>query len=210
MNFNCLYCGQSFEVHNVTRIKVFCSRKCTDAVSRNKAFTHEEIALERARRVDAYRARAKKEPQGLHVKCVICGADMVQASSTPKLFCCQACCNYQHNQHPLTREAIRQEKERRKMAFLDALSPEHKKTLEYNRRKRFEFADRMALGADNYALQPTRHCHNYYTKVRCPNLTWDYYCPECRKAKRQGYVEEDYNETESVWDDFTIPTTTEE
>lgn len=205
MTFECLCCGTQFEVYNITRIKVFCSRRCTDEVARKKTFTKEEIALERAHRMDAYRSRTKKEPQGIHVPCVVCGKDMIQVSSSPKLFCSQECCTYQTNHHPLTREAIRQEKERRKLAFQDALTPEHKQILEYNRKKRLEFGDRLAKSNADGTLQPTRHCHNFFTKVHCPNLTWDYYCPECRKAKRSGYVEEDYNETESIFDDFSIP-----
>lgn len=205
MDFKCLYCGKLIETYNVTRIRVFCSRQCTDAVARTKAFSKDEIALERARRVDAYRSRTKQEPHGLHVKCVVCGKDMVQVSSSPKLFCSQECCSAQSHQHYLTRDEIQQEKERRKQAFLDTLTPEHKQHLDYNKKKRLEFGDRMARSNPDGTLQPTRHCHNYFTKVHCPNLTWDYYCPECRRAKRQGYVEEDYNETESIFDDFSIP-----
>ena len=206
MKFNCMLCGKQFDVYNITRIKVFRSLSCASKVARTKAFSKDEIDHERARRTDAYRTRAKEAPRGLKVKCVVCGKDMIQVSSSPKLFCSQECCSYQSHQHPLTREELNREKERRKQAYLDALTPEHKKTLEYNRQKRFEYVDRaVRIGADGCTLQPTRHCHNFYTKVHCPNLTWDYYCPECRKAKRQGYVEEDYSETESVWDDFSIP-----
>lgn len=211
MNFRCLYCGRGFEVYSLKRIKVFCSHECHNTVVRQKLISPEEIAAERERRNEAYIERRKLEPKGVTMKCIICGKEMIQASSNPKLFCSPACCDIQHKQKIYSSEDIRLEKQRRRKAFNDALTPEHRKILEYGKQKRFEFCDREAerLGEDADGLQPTRHCHNYFTKVRCPNLTWDYYCPECRKKKRQGYVEESYQETESIWDDFSVPPTEE-
>ena len=88
-----------------------------------------------------------------------------------------------------------------------ALTPERRQELEYGKIKRGEFAEREAarLGLCDEP-KPTRYCHNF---PRCRNKTWDYYCPECRRKKRNGYVEEDYSETEDVWDDFSVPGVTE-
>ena len=204
MIFACLYCGKRFEIYNLKKLKVFCTHDCHNAALRNKAFSKDEIAAERERRLLVYRTHINS-PKGLPVKCIICGREMMQGSSTPKLYCSAECIAVQRNTQKDSREDIQIEKERRRRAYLEALSTDHREKIEYNRQKRNEYNERIARVNDGLTLQPTRHCHNYYTKVRCPNLTWDYYCPECRRAKRQGYVEEDYNETESVWDDFSIP-----
>ena len=206
MVFKCMTCGCDIDVYYAHGIKLFCSKRCNDKALRDKLTTLEERQEERARRLKAFKEGAKTgKTESIVVKCMMCGAEMVQTTATPKLFCSKYCDWEQNHKHKFTREELRAERERRKQAYFAVLSSERKRALEYYKMKRGEFRTReearLNIGG---APQPTRHCHNY---PRCKNLTWDYYCPECRRKKRNGYVEEDYDETESVWDDFSVPTT---
>jgi hypothetical protein len=139
---------------------------------------------------------------------MICGKEFEQPSSAPKLYCSDRCMNRQYNNRLIPPEVVAAEKERRRQLMGSAQkSPEERR--EYNRRKRQEYVKREAeiyAGCDE--PKPKRYCHNYYVhgkdgKPLCRNKTWNYYCEDCHRKKRQeARLDMDREETESEWDGF--------
>ena len=215
MIFRCFMCGAELESVYCNAPKLFCSKACANRATRtkmSKQARHEE--LERRRRI----IYGQEEPspvekifqttdgKGIIVPCIICGSPMEQRTATPKLLCSPQCRNVQRREHRVPRNVCEEEGRKRKDAFFAAMTPERKKQLEYERRKRGEFQARLAAQLDGVEEpQPKRYCHNF---PKCKNRTWDFYCPECRRKNRMGggYVaEEELEDTESIWDEFTIP-----
>lgn len=217
MIFKCLACGKDMESGYVSSPKLYCSKRCSNAMQRIN-MPLEERKAELAKRAQALRAQAQEEVDqreeckpvpdgvGIVVRCVICGELVRQVTAQPKLYCSKFCVNEQKRTHKVPAYVLGAESQKRRAAYMASLTPERKQALEYGKTKRGEYkardAERAGLGDE---LQPRRHCHNYFTAVRCQNMTWDYYCPECRKKKRTGYVDQDYEETEDIWDDFSVP-----
>lgn len=142
-------------------------------------------------------------------KCLLCGKEFEQPASTPvKLYCSEHCLNRQYNNKLIPPEVVAEEKARRRALMGSAQkSPEERRA--YNRRKRQEYVRREAeIYAGCEEPQPTRYCHNFYVhdkdgKPICRNKTWDYYCPDCHRKKRQeARLDVDREETESIWDGF--------
>ena len=144
------------------------------------------------------------EGTGIMVPCVVCGEMVKQITATPKLYCSDYCCNEQRRTRKVPAHVLTQTRKDRRDAFLASLSPERRAELEYSKRKRGEFKEREAErlgGADSE--HPMRHCHNFFTNVKCKNMTWDYYCDDCKREKRRkAGLDVDLVETESIWDEF--------
>lgn len=204
MIFKCMNCGKDIEVHYAHAIRIFCCKSCSDHAIRIKHISEQERQEERMRRAAAYREACRNGlVDGIVVKCIICGRETIQTTATPKLFCSNECRFIQNHHHTFSKEQIKKEQETRKAAFMASLSPKRLQSMQYARKKRDEFKEREAARLNlGGTPRPTRHCHNY---PKCKHLTWDYYCPSCRKKMRTGYVEEEYDETESILDDFSVP-----
>ena len=217
MVFKCMACGKDIDCGCLNAPKLYCNKKCSNAAQRmNIPLSVRNAELVRRRDIMRAQANGGVEQQeeckavpdgvGIAVRCVVCGEWMKQVTAQPKLFCSKYCHNEQRRTHKVPAYVLGAESQKRRAAYMASLTPERRAQLEYGKVKRGEFrareAERVGLGGE---LQPQRHCHNFYTKVRCQNLTWDYYCAECRRKKRNGYVEEDYSETEDIWDDFSVP-----
>lgn len=214
MVFYCMTCGKELVSHYVHSPRLFCSKQCNNMAQRKKLFTVEERQNELKRRKKAI---ADAEPKvtceksdvvctdtgGIIVKCIVCGKDMEQRTGSARLYCSNDCRNEQRRTHKVPEFVLAKETQKRRAMYYAALTPERKKELEYGKIKRGEFKEREAkrLGFGDEP-RPNRYCHNF---PKCKNLTWDYYCPDCRRKNRQGYVEQDYEETEDVWDDFSVP-----
>lgn len=216
MIFKCMACGKDINCGCINAPKLYCNKKCSNLATRmgiplsvrNAELAHRRDIMRALVHGDEDQKEKKAIPEdvGITVRCMICGELMRQITAQPKLFCSKNCQNEQRRTHKVPAYVLGAESQKRRAAYMASLSPERRAQLEYGKVKRGEFkareAERVGLGGD---LKPVRHCHNYYTAVKCQNLTWDYYCPECRRKKRNGYVEEDYSETEDIWDDFSVP-----
>lgn len=213
--FKCMACGKELKSGFINAPKLFCDKKCSNYGTKHLPRSVRAEELERRRLALKGRAAVNDEEldtspcndgRGIIVRCVICGKEVEQRTASPKIYCSEYCYNEQRRTHKVPSYVLGAESQKRRAAYLASLSPERRAELEYGRKKRGEFQEREAARLSlSDAPQPTRHCHNFYTKIKCQNMTWDYYCPDCRRKRRMGYVEQDYEETEDIWDDFSVP-----
>jgi len=210
MIFKCMGCGKDIVSGFLHSPRLFCDNNCRNLAARLKKYTAEErkAELERRRKAlyEEYGDGTAKatDGKGIVVKCVVCGEDITQITAMPKLYCSNVCQHEQQRKRKVPAYVLKEERRLRKLAFINSLSPERRAKLEYGRIKRGEFKEREAerLGGTD-SENPLRHCHNFYTKVKCPNMTWDYYCDDCKKEnRRKAGLDMDGVETESIWDGF--------
>ena len=141
--------------------------------------------------------------------CLVCGKEIEQRTSMPKLYCNEACRKVQADKHIIPLEVVRQETERRKMLFRAAMPEEQQRRRELARKQREAFLLReAAIYAECDEPRPKRYCHNFHKKDKdgnplCRNKTWDYYCADCRRKMRSDNgLDIARIDTESMWDGF--------
>ena len=132
--------------------------------------------------------------------CMICGSDIDQKTAMPKLYCGEHCRKIQADRHLIPLHVVQEEAARRKELYLASVPEE----VQLRRKKaRMSRDECMMREAAFYTAcdepKPTRKCHN----PKCSNLTWDFYCPECRRKRRSQHgLDMDRVDTESIWDGF--------
>ena len=125
-------------------------------------------------------------------KCVVCGCDIEQRTTAPKIYCSDSCCYIQQSRKLHSKEWIEAEKKRRRQAYMDGLPDDERERIAAHRSK-----DKFYHYMSKPEELATRRCHD------CGKPCVDYRCPECwAKLRRGNGLTENITESESIWDDF--------
>lgn len=129
------------------------------------------------------------------VTCIVCGKEVNQTTVLGKLYCSRTCRDKQSSKHIFTQEFCREEQERRKQAYIDALSPNERKM--HDKRSRIHKTFKIKHRDTSKGLMATRVCHN------CGKPITNYRCPDCwLKIRGTDGLRKYGIETESIWDGF--------
>lgn len=128
-------------------------------------------------------------------KCIMCGRDVLQKTSTPRLYCSDKCSNEQEKLQKYSKEWLTAEKIRRKQTYKDSLPPEEQKRMALRKGK-----DKFYHYTSKPKPDPEKPKH---LCVSCKKPCVDYRCPACwRKIRRKLGLIETVVPSESIWDGF--------